>query len=122
MNSKVVPTFECRIYVGLTEAYDGRQHAVSEVEDVCQAYCDDVGLCVTISPTTFVYKRGREDGAVVGLINYPRFPTTPEDLKVKACDLAGRLQAYLGQNRVSVVCSDKTVMFEVDDPTVQKSV
>ena len=115
-----IPTFEGRIYVGLTEGYDGPQHTVDEVKDICQAYCDDIGLCVTVTPTTFIYKRGREDGAIVGLINYPRFAQTSDAVRQKAEELAALLQERLGQNRVTTVFIDETVMFEVSEPTVQK--
>ena len=42
------------------------------------------GLCVTIEPTTFIYTGGEEIGYVVGLVNYPRFPVTPDALVTRA--------------------------------------
>lgn len=43
-----------------------------EARDLCRAFCDEEGLCVTVTPTTYVYTGGEEDGVIVGLINYPR--------------------------------------------------
>lgn len=42
--------------------------------EICRAYCDEVGYCVTVTPTSYVYTGGEESGFIVGLINYPRFP------------------------------------------------
>jgi hypothetical protein len=46
--------------------------------------CLDEGLCVTIEPTTFIYTGGEEAGYVVGLLNYPRFPSSPAKLSKRA--------------------------------------
>lgn len=42
------------------------------------------GLCVTIEPTLFVYTGGEETGYRVGLLNYPRFPSSAADLIARA--------------------------------------
>jgi hypothetical protein len=105
-----VPTLTATIWVGLVEGYDGPRHDLGEAFSACQQYVDRVGLCVTISPTTFVYKHGGEPGVAVGLMNYPRFPTDQATLKAQALELAGILKAKFRQNRVSVVFRDETVM------------
>ena len=46
-----------------------------------RAECLREGLCVTIEPTLFIYTGGEEAGYRVGLLNYPRFPTSPEALQ-----------------------------------------
>lgn len=43
----------------------------------CKAHCDRVGLCVTVEKLVFAYTGGAEAGVRIGLINYPRFPSTP---------------------------------------------
>jgi hypothetical protein len=75
---------------------------------------DTVGLCVTVTDTLFVYVHGSEPGLIVGLINYPRFPDTPEGIEGKALALAESLMRVCRQIRVSVVFPDKTVMLEND--------
>lgn len=49
-----------------------------------RAECLREGLCVTIEPTHFVYTGGEETGFVVGFVNYPRFPTSPDELVSRA--------------------------------------
>jgi hypothetical protein len=48
-------------------------------------------LCVTIEPTTYIYAGGEESGFVVGLLNYPRFPSTQAALDDRAEYMAREL-------------------------------
>ena len=107
---KTVPTYTATIYVGLRDAENGVVHNISRVETICQNYCDEVGLCVTVTPTRFIYTHGNEAGAIIGLINYPRFPLTRDEIKARARQIASVLKASLHQKRLSIVCSDKTTM------------
>jgi hypothetical protein len=58
---------------------------------ICREYCDKVGFCVTVSATEYIYTNGSESGVIVGLINYPRFPSTPGEILFRAVALADRL-------------------------------
>ena len=49
---------------------------------------------------------------MVGLINYPRFPSTPEKILEHALAIAKLLLDAYKQYKVSVICSDKTYMLE----------
>jgi hypothetical protein len=69
---------------------------------------------VTVTPTVFIYKGGREDGAIVGLIQYPRFPASEDDIVKKATDLAETLKARFKQLRVSVMTPQH--VFMIGDP------
>lgn len=109
---KEVQTFIANIYLGLKEGYDGETKSIEEVYFICQKYCNEVGLCVTVTPTKFFYKDGWEEGCVVGLINYPRFSTTNEKITDTAIDLAEILKREFGQIRVSIVTSNKSYMLE----------
>lgn len=64
--------------------------------------------CVTVEPTTFLYTGGEEQGYVVGLLNYPRFPSTPEELNIYATNLAHRLLAHTFQTSAMVVTPTDT--------------
>lgn len=64
---------------------------------ICQQHAFDVGLCVTVEEALYVYSGGAEAGVRVGLINYPRFPDTPENIDLKAEALADLLLVGLGQ-------------------------
>jgi hypothetical protein len=109
---KTVNTFMATIWVGLKEHYTDEIHSIDEVKEICQKYCDEIGLCVSVTPTTFIYTDGNEDGASIGLINYPRFPATKEEIIDKALKLAEELRYQFNQFKVSVVCPDKTYMVE----------
>jgi len=113
-----VETFIGTIYCGFCEGYNKdynpQQNFIdlqfNKAKNICRGYCDEVGLCVTIEPTYFIYTDGQEDGVKVGLINYPRFPKEVEDIKEDAIKLARTLKEAFGQKRVSIVFTDETIM------------
>lgn len=73
---------------------------------ICREFCDREGLCVTVTPTTYVYTGGQEEGVIVGLINYPRFPSTAGAIYATAVALAERLCNLLGQQSYTVQTPD----------------
>ena len=107
---KEVDTFTCNIFVGFREGYSDIIVDIKLAENICQNYCDNIGYCVTVTPTKFIYKNGNEPGCKVGLINYPRFTEEKQKIKEHAFSLAKLLKKEYKQNRVSIVCSDKTYM------------
>jgi hypothetical protein len=94
-----VPTFVCEIFIA------GNMH---DIERECAHFCQDVGLCVSIEPTKFVYTGGREDGAVVRLVNYPRFPSQPAAIRDTARRLSERLLGACCQGSVLIVDHEST--------------
>jgi hypothetical protein len=82
-----------------------------DAESICRDYCDEIGFCVTVTETTYCYTGGEEPGVIVGLINYPRFPSTPERIWTHAEALAARLREGLKQDSYSIQAPDKTVWF-----------
>ncbi len=82
MTTKIEATHWVRIY--MSGPIEHAKHAL-------RAECMREGLCVTIEPTTFIYTGGEEAGFVVGLLNYPRFPTTSDALDARARDLMQKL-------------------------------
>lgn len=113
---KTVQTYTATIYVGFHNKDAQVTHTIDIAERCCQEYCDEVGLCVSITPTSFIYSYGGEPGCAVGLIHYPRFPCTDPQgvIRRHALTLAARLRDLYGQWRVSVVFPDETVM--LSDP------
>jgi hypothetical protein len=101
IESKLVETYWVKIYV----AGD-----IKSIEESCRRFCMD-GLCVTVTPTKFIYTGGQEDGAEVGLVNYPRFPSTPEGINIRAEVLAEQLMKDCCQLSVLVVTPGKTTWF-----------
>jgi hypothetical protein len=106
----IVPTFTATIFVGQKDGRSDNYKHRAVAEKVIQEYCDDVGLCVHVYDTRYIYSGGWEDGFAVGLINYPRFPAEPETIKTKALELAEKLLAVMEQFLVTVVMPNETVM------------
>lgn len=61
---------------------------IEVIEQVCRKFVFDIGLCVTVNPIKFIYIGGEEFGVEIGLLNYPRFPTTAQNLFVLAKELS----------------------------------
>lgn len=76
---------------------------------VIQRYALDCGMCVTLTPQSFIYTGGREEGFKVGFINYPRFPKEPGEILARARDLASVLLVQLGQHSYSIVTPIETI-------------
>lgn len=83
----------------------------SKAMKIVQKYCDEVGYCVTVKPTLYVYKGGQEGGVEVGLINYPRFPAEPKQIIDKAIEIAERLRVELAQESYSIQTPDDTIWY-----------
>jgi len=84
---------------------------IEVAKQIIRLHTASVGLCVTIDPTTYIYTGGEEAGYVVGLINYPRFPSTPDELDVKAAVLASALRAGTGQSSYTIMTPTTTKFF-----------
>lgn len=99
---KTEPTFRFDIFIG---------GDLAEAKQVCREHCMAVGLCVTVEPVAYIYTGGEETGVRVGLINYPRFPTTIEALERQALDLAEKLRTRLCQHSFTVVGPEQSHWF-----------
>jgi hypothetical protein len=64
---------------------------------------------MTIDSTSFIYTGGEEKGFVIGLINYPKFPQTKNEVWVQAVDLALRILDATFQWSTLVMDTDKTL-------------
>ena len=109
---KEAKTYWVKIFVGLREGYDGPVHSQINPILAVREYCDEEGLCATITQTTFLYTDGQEPGIEIGLINYPRFPQKPYEILKKAKEIARRLMVMLKQNRISIMDPFTTYMLE----------
>lgn len=91
---------------------------------LCREFCDAIGWCVTVTPTTYVYRgstsddfgnitRGDyEDGVMIGIINYAKYPQHPAQLWDRAEHLAEFLVAGLYQHSCSIQGPSHTVHYE----------
>lgn len=76
---------------------------------LCRDYCGANPFCVTVKASEYVYTGGQEAGFVVGIINYPRFPATPDALWEAAERIAAMLRVGLEQQSYSIQAPDRTV-------------
>lgn len=102
MKAQQAPTRVIRIYLS---------GPIESAKQIIRGYCLSVGLCVTIEPTLFIYTGGEEAGYVVGLLNYPRFPSNAEDLDRKAEKLALLLLDGTYQHSALVVTPECSVWY-----------
>lgn len=94
MKTLTAPTFVVEIFVSGSKDI---------VELECARYCREIGLCVSIEPTRFVYTGGIETGSLVRLVNYPRFPhTNLGEIEAQALVLAERL--------IDATCQDSALV------------
>lgn len=76
------------------------QHAIEAVRE----FCLSTPLCVSVTPSDFVYVAGMESGVVCRVLNYPRFTHSSHDaLEAKAMALCEHLIVRLHQRSGMVV-------------------
>jgi hypothetical protein len=118
---KVKRSFIAKIAIGFREQYTQKMHTIEEAYDICREYTDKNGLCVTLTPTQFIYSKGAgisngyEDGCFVELINYPRTPQSQYDIVYQAIDLAKVFLVKFNQNRISIITTDQTYLIDRND-------
>jgi hypothetical protein len=81
---------------------------IGVAKQVCRQYCYDKGFCVTVTPTSYVYTGGQEEGFMVGIINYPRFPNGEPMLYAAARELFERLLVACCQHSGTIVGPTET--------------
>jgi len=99
MKSTTLPTYQIRLYLS---------GPIEVAKQVIREHVLEHPLCVTVEPTTFIYTGGEEQGYIVGLLNYPRFPTAPNELNVRAQVLAELLLARTFQHSALIVTPTET--------------
>lgn len=99
MNIETSPSFSVQIYIA------GNR---TDAAKICREFCFNVGYCVTVSDTEYVYTGGMESGVVIGLINYPRFPREPGEILKVAEQLGMALMTGLCQHSFSIVTPQDT--------------
>jgi len=121
MSGRIKRTFTAKIAIGFREGYTDKVHTLEEAHKIAQEYCNKIGLCVTVTPTRFVYTQsiatpqGFDDGCFVELIAYPRFPSSKYDIVKDAIALTKIFITEFNQNRISIITSDQTYLIEKDD-------
>ena len=96
---KTCPTWWAKIYMS---------GPIQEAERILRSEFMRHERCATIEPTKFIYPGGEEVGFVIGLVNYPRFESTPEEITERAKGLAYVLLDNLCQHSVMVMTPSET--------------
>lgn len=105
--STILTTFAVRIYLS---------GPIEAAKQILREECLERPLCVTIEPTLYIYEGGEEAGYVVGLLQYPRFPTAPEKIAERARELALRLLRDTHQrSALLVIDGDQTEWLKRED-------
>ena len=61
-----------------------------------------------MTPTEYVYKNGQESGVIIGIINYPRFPRSQDELWTVAVELTNLLMIELCQSSATIETPEST--------------
>jgi hypothetical protein len=99
MKTVECPSFEFKIYIA---------GPIEEAKQILRREALREGLCVTIEPSLYIYTGGEEQGYVVSLRNYPRFPSTVETLGARAQLLAELLVQDTYQHSAMIVGPETT--------------
>ena len=102
MKTAEVKTFWAKIYA----AGD-----IEAAKQVCREECFSEGLCVTVSPCEYIYTGGQEAGYSIGLINYPRFPSSADQIINRAKKLAESLVNKTYQDSFCIVTPENTYWY-----------
>lgn len=89
---------------------------VETAHRVIREWCYQTGACFTVTPTKYIYTGGEESGFVVGLINYPRFRSTRDELALTAYNLALKLMPACNQRSCTVVDDVESRWITLDPP------
>ncbi len=103
---KTTDAYKVEIFIG---------GSVDMAKDACLEFCTREGLCVTVTPTTYIYRGGACEGVVVGLINYARFPNEEDIIFRVALRLARVLKAHLNQGSYTVQDYRESLFFSTRD-------
>lgn len=112
---KILESYNVQIFCGLREGYGIKTHQIEDVERVLQKYVDEKKECVTLTPTQFIYTKGDEPGVIIGLITYPRFPRTKEEIRERAIEIAKILMVTFKQQRITITTPAESIMIEEED-------
>lgn len=115
---RIVDNTEIKIWLGLREGYSEKIHDPSEVREFLSEIINENPICLSITPTEFLYKDGWEPGVVIGLINYSRFPKESDEIRIRALDIANKLMKKFRQRRVSLTLSNElagSIMLENEE-------
>lgn len=112
MQKNTVPTMWAQIHIA------GDIHVIRRV---CHLWCTDTSFCVTVTPTSYVYNGGIQEGATIRMIHYPKYPTAMSVLRTKARNLADKLLVECCQYSYTVEDSEETYWHDEHPNTAEQA-
>lgn len=94
--------FTIRIYIAGN--YD-------RIEQVCSDYVTEVGLCVNVKKTNYIYSYGEQSGAEIGIISYPRFEIDYEQSIEHAEALCQLLMDKCNQSSATIIDENNQALY-----------
>ncbi len=107
--------YQAQIFIGLKNRLTGKTATYKTLHKYITRACKQLPLCVSVTPTIYIYPTGQEQGAIIGIINYPRFPESNSELSKKVDILALQLLFDLKQCRISYITPAGVVMLSNSD-------
>lgn len=86
-----------------------------DVRSACARYCNNVGLCVTMTKTNYIYTSGSAEGWIIGLINYAKYPKKKAEVWDSAWWLTKTLLYFTGQEDCTIQDHEKSVLVTLKD-------
>lgn len=93
MKTNTVPSYWVQIHIAGN---------IDLIKSICKEWCTKNIICVTVTPTDYIYDGGSESGATVRFINYPKRPTDSQILAEKAIELARLLREKCDQKSFTI--------------------
>lgn len=75
---------------------------ITTIKQIVAKFVAENGWCVTVSPTTYIYTGGEEEGVIIEAINYARFPSTREFRRQRIKDLGMMIAKAANQRSFTI--------------------
>ena len=113
-----IKTFQASIFIGLEYGYTQKQidenlviESLSELQKQLSKE-KDIYLSASVSKTVIVLNNQKEPHLKIDFINYPKFPLDENIFKDEVLIIGKELMKQFKQNRILIIYTDETVMFE----------
>lgn len=73
------------------------------IEQACSDFVTEVGLCVNVKKTNYIYTYGEQSGAEIGLISYPKFKEEYSEIWNKAQKLCEMIMDEYNQQSATII-------------------
>lgn len=105
MKVEECPAYYARLYIA---------GPLAGIEQCCREYMLK-GLCVTVTPTNYIYTGGEQTGAIIESINYARFPSNEFLIEKNMIELGEKIMMELHQTSFSIVTPNTSKYYTRED-------